>query len=278
MRGEELTEVQITSHGLLGDRAYALIDTETGKVVSAKSVRQFPNILDCRAEFLEPPQIGCELPHVRIDLPNGATINSDSTDVDAHLSDFFKRNVALARVAPDDFTIDMYHPDIEGAVPAAQRNTFVDQKLGAAYFAQAGLPSPVPGGSFFDLFPLTVITTSTLRHLSELRPESRFDQHRFRMNVLVDTEENGFVENDWVSRVFAIGNDLRIRVVVPDSRCVMTTLAQAELPKDSDILRTLARYNLVQVADAGKFPCAGVYAVVEAAGVVKVSDQVRSEM
>ena len=55
----------------MGDRAYALIDTDTGKVVSAKSVRLFPDLFGCRAAFVEPPRAGRELPPVRITLPDG---------------------------------------------------------------------------------------------------------------------------------------------------------------------------------------------------------------
>ena len=55
MRGERLDEAQVTERGLVGDRAYALIDTDIGKVVSAKSVKRFPDLLDCRATFVEPP-------------------------------------------------------------------------------------------------------------------------------------------------------------------------------------------------------------------------------
>ena len=38
MMGEQLDQAELTGRGLLGDRAYALIDRDTGKVVSAKSV------------------------------------------------------------------------------------------------------------------------------------------------------------------------------------------------------------------------------------------------
>lgn len=116
------------------------------------------------------------------------------------LSKYFRRNVTLARTAPDDFNIDQYHPDVEDLDPEGHRDTFVEQKLGSAFFAQAGLPSPVPVGSFFDLFPITILTTSTLNQLNALQPASRFDQRRFRMNVIVATSEEGFVENNWVSR------------------------------------------------------------------------------
>src|SRR5258705_9256099 len=47
MRGERLEAAELTDQGLLGDRTYALLDVETGKVASAKSVKLFPRLLDC---------------------------------------------------------------------------------------------------------------------------------------------------------------------------------------------------------------------------------------
>ncbi len=274
MLGEQLETVALTGRGLLGDRAYALIDVNSGKVASAKSVRLFPDLLRCRAAFVEPPQFNRELPPARITLPSGTSVNSDSSEVDNVLSAYFRRDVRLAQAAPDDFTIDQYHPDLEELDPEGHRDTFVEQKLGAAFFAEAGMASPVPVGSFFDLFPITVLTTSTLKQLNALQPESRFDQRRFRMNIIVDTKVEGFVENDWVNRELNIGDEVRLKVSLPDPRCVMTTLAQEELPRDTDVLRTLVRHNKVQVGAAGQFPCAGVYAVVEASGIIRLGDPV----
>lgn len=272
MQGEQLREVTLTERGLLGDRAYALIDAETGKVASAKSVKLFPDLLACRAAFVEPPRAGHDTPPVRIDLPNGRLVTSDSGDVDRALSAFCRREVRLARMAPDDFTIDQYYPDVEGADPGGGRDTVVAQKLGAALFASLGMESPVPAGAFFDVYPLSVMTTSTLGRLNELRPQSRFEQRRFRMNLIVRTEQPGFVENGWVGHQFRCGNGARINVALLDPRCVMTTLAQEGLPQDTDVLRTLVRHNKMQVGDLGQFPCAGVYAVVAAAGTVRTGD------
>src|SRR4028118_2203546 len=274
MRGERLEQAELTEHGLVGDRAFALIDAETGKVVSAKSVKLFPGLLDCRAAFVEPPRAGGELPPVRIVLPDGTSVTSDSSDVTDVLSAYFQRDVTLARTAPDDFTIDQYHPDVEDVDPAGYRDTVVEQKLGSAFFAQIGLASPVPVGSFLDLVPGSVLTASTLGRLGELRPQSRFDQRRFRMNVIVGTEEGGFVENDWIDHELAIGEAVRLGVAMADPRCVMTTLAQEELPKDTEVLRTLTQHNRVQVGAAGLFPCAGVYAAVASAGTMRVGDRV----
>jgi uncharacterized protein len=274
MRGEQLQEVTVTERGVLGDRAYALIDTETGKVASAKSVKLFPDLLACRAAFVEPPRANRDVPPVRIDLPNGRSVTSDSRDGDRALSAYFRRSVRLARAAPDDFTIDQYHPDIEGADPGGNRDTVVAQKLGSALFAALGTESPVPGGVFFDVFPLSVMTTSTLSRLNEVRPESRFEPRRFRMNIIVRTEHPGFVENGWVGHELGLGDGARINVALLDPRCVMTTLAQEDLPQDSDVLRTLVHHNRMQVGDLGQFPCAGVYAVVATPGTVRTDDRV----
>lgn len=274
MKGERLDSAELSRRGIAGDRAYALIDTDTGKVVSAKSVRTFPGMLNCRAEFVEPPRSGSEPPPVRISLPDGSIISSDTNDIDRALSDHFQRNVTLARTAPDDFNIDMYHPDIEDFDPKGRRDVVVTQKLGSALFAELGIPSPVDAGLFFDCFPISVLTTSSLNRLNELQPQSRFDERRFRMNVIVDANEPGFVENDWLGRQLTIGEGVKLRIAVPDSRCVMTTLARDDLPKDTDILKGLAQHNRVQVGDDGRYPCVGVYAVVEEAGVVQKGDSV----
>ncbi len=274
MAGERLQQVELSERGLLGDRGYALVDVATGKVASAKSVRLFPNILACQARFVEPPRAGHDLPAVRIVLPDGTAVTSDAGDRDRMLSSYFKREVTLARTAPDNFTIDQYHPDIEGADPAGHRDTVVEAKVGSAFFAEAGMPSPVPVGAFFDLFPVSVLTTSTLEALRVSRPQSRIDERRFRMNVIVGTTSPGFVENRWVGREVALGATARLHVAMPDPRCVMTTLAQDDLPSDPEILRALVQHNRIRVGDAGQFPCAGVYAVVAASGTLHTGDPV----
>jgi uncharacterized protein YcbX len=272
MLGEQLDAAELSNSGLVGDRAYALIDATTGKVVSAKSPRLWPHILDCQAQFLEPPQLGEDPPPVRITLPGRVSVTSDASDVDTVLSDFLGRKVRLARAAPMDSTIDEYLPDVAGLNPAGHRDTMVEGRIGSAFYADAGQPSPVPEKSFFDRFPLSVLTSSTLEQLRELAPQTRVDERRFRMNVIVATAGSGFVENSWLDPRLVIG-DVGIDGALPDPRCVMTTLAQGDLPHDTNVLRTLARYNRIDVGDDGLFPCAGVYAVVATPGRIHRGDQ-----
>lgn len=87
MLGEELNSSYVTERGLMGDRAYALIDKETGKVASAKNPRKWEKLFDFHSVFLELPQVAENIPPVRITLPNGAQIFSDQDEnVDHTLS------------------------------------------------------------------------------------------------------------------------------------------------------------------------------------------------
>jgi hypothetical protein len=78
----------------------------------------------------------------------------------------------------------------------------------------------------------------------------------------------GFMENDWIGRTLVLGETVRLRITGPCPRCVMTTLAQGDLPKDSGILRTAAQHNMANV---------GVYAAVAQPGAIRRGDPVRLE-
>lgn len=273
-KGEEVKHAELTAQGVLGDRAYALIDKKTGKVVSAKSVKLFPDLLHCAAVFTSEPKVGTEMPPVKITLVNGDEVLSNSPDVDQRLSEYFKREVTLAKVAPPDFTIDQYHPDVDNLSPQGHRDISVEQKLGVAFFNEVGMDSPVSQESFMDLFPLSLITSATLDQLTKLRPESNFDVSRFRMNLVLKVNESGFVENDWIGKGLTIGSNIQFIVTMPDPRCVMVTLSQQDMNKDTNVLRSLVEHNRIQVGESGKFPCAGVYAVVTTPGVVQAGDPV----
>jgi uncharacterized protein YcbX len=75
----------------------------------------------------------------------------------------------------------------------------------------------------------------------------------------------GFVEDAWIGSTVRIGAEVRLAITGPCPRCVMTTLAQADLPTDSGILRTAARHNQLNV---------GVYAAVVRGGRVRCGDAV----
>jgi uncharacterized protein YcbX len=52
------------------------------------------------------------------------------------------------------------------------------------------------------------------------------------------------VENDWIGREVVIGDTVRLAITEPCPRCVMITLPQGDLTKDSGILRTAAQHTM----------------------------------
>jgi MOSC domain-containing protein len=270
MMGEEANASDVSLDGLLGDRAHGLIDSETGKLASAKRPRLWGGLLRLRANFVEEPHANAPLPAVRITLPDGRVVRSDDQDVDPTLSQALGRSVTLASRAPvstvfeEDWLKDAKGEPSEVSSPGEEGETIVQ------WIASTGASR----GTFFDAHPVHVVTTATLDYLRELSPSSRFDPRRFRPNIIVRTEgDEGLVENAWIDRVVAVGAETRLRVVGPAVRCVMTTLPQADLPNDPDILRTVARHSRVAV-DTRTLPCVGVYAEVLFEGTIRRGDSV----
>jgi hypothetical protein len=91
--------------------------------------------------------------------------------------------------------------------------------------------------------------------------------------LLLDVPGEGIVENEWLGRRLTVGT-AEFEVTAPSPRCVMTTLPQGDLPRDRDILRTVARENRQEFAGLGRWACLGVYATVTQPGEVAVGDEV----
>jgi uncharacterized protein len=264
MLGEELHASEVTPRGLLGDRAYALVDGVDGKVASAKNPRKWPQLFDCRAVFVDEPRPGATMPPVRLTLPDGTLVTQGQGDHNQTLSEVLHRDVTLqaaerghAEVVESTFpnpwvaSAEEYWPDIEGL---DYRDTVTDFAL--------------PEGTFFDAAAVHVLTTATLDRLRELYPQGRFEARRFRPNLVVElvNDVKDFVENGWIDHSLAIGDDVRLRITGGCPRCVMTTLAQGDLPQDPGILRTAAQHNHATV---------GVYAAVVRGGRIRRGDPVR---
>jgi hypothetical protein len=157
MLGEELNASTIGERGLIGDRVYAIVDPETGKVASAKHPKKWPHLFDCRSAFVEPPRAPDDLPPVRVTLPDGEITRSDDPGFDEAISAMLGRSGRLQMAVPDEPVLEEYWPDIEGL---DLRDTVTDEAL--------------PTGTFFDLATVHVLTTSTLERLSEAYPGGRF--------------------------------------------------------------------------------------------------------
>ena len=191
---------------------------------------------------------------MRLTLPDGRVVTSEQPELAQVLSRALGREVAFAEAQHDGESsgaqAEEYWPDMAGL---EHRDTVTEWEL--------------PVGTFFDLAVVHLLTTATIERLRALYPEGRFEVRRFRPNIVVATapDQHGFVENDWIGRTLAIGDEVRLRITGPCPRCVMTTLAQGDLPKDAGILRTAAQNNEANV---------GVYADVVKSGTVRRGDDV----
>jgi hypothetical protein len=261
MRGEEANEVELGPGGVLGDRAYGFLDVETGRLVSAKRPKRFGALLNCRARFVAAPSADAPAPPVEVTFPDDTVVCGDGTDsaeLTRRVTELLGREVRLISSAPDGLTFES-EPANEGD-PAGQ--------------FPVAMAAP---GTLLDLAALHILAANTLRRLTAEYPSSDWDPRRLRPNMLIDAGDTPADEDEWIGCDLHLGDDTVIHVVGPTPRCVMTTLAQAGLPRDPGVLKTIAGIGLKQIEPLGQFACAGSYAEVVTPGVVRRGDQVRIE-
>jgi uncharacterized protein YcbX len=270
MLGETPRGARVETSGVVGDRAHALVDIETGKVASAKRPRLWGSLLEFSAYYNDHPGAGEPLV---IALPDGTALHSEQPDFDERLSGAIGRQVKLVAAPEQGAGYEDEWLDIEGMAPqefiqATQTSTSEDGNPVSTL--PVGMMAP---GTFQDVAPVTIMTTAALRRAGELQPGSQWDPRRFRPNLLLEVEGTGFIENEWVGRQLRVG-EVVFSVAAPIPRCVMTTLPQEDLSADREILRTVARHNRVDVAGTGVFACLGAYAGILDAGRVAVGDEI----
>jgi uncharacterized protein YcbX len=245
LRGERVESAEVTSNGLAGDRAYALRDRVTNRVMSGK---RWARLFECAARYPDGPDAPPE-----IALADGRRVPIDRAA--AALSSWLGRDIEVVHAVPDE--MNQYEIAIQ---------TVEDIEAGVDQSAIEAGDFPCPPGSFFDAAPLHVLTDATLNALRTAYPDGRFDVRRFRPNVFVATDGAvGYPEDGWSGRTLAIGGQVRASVLMGTIRCVMTTLPQEDLPRDPRILRTVAQ-------QAGGN--AGVYATIDLRGTIRVGDAV----
>lgn len=269
--GERLMSTRIDQMGVIGDRAWALKDEQRGGLTGAK---RFPALMDMSARFVREPTADARSPDVRIRDQHGNEFSSDQADANAHLSRALDNAVSLWPLLPANDT-EHYRrqPEPQGSDPrAALREVFArtdDEPLpDVSRFPPLLATHYTPPGTYFDAFPLLVLTRNSLRALQQRAIaagiDAIFDVRRFRPNLLLESAEEGFVENGWSGRRLRVGSAL-LSLEMACPRCIMTTHGFAELPRDPRIMRALVRHN------AGNL---GVYASVLEAGQVTAGDPV----
>jgi uncharacterized protein len=234
LQGESLAEATVEDDGMAGDRRFGIVDRETNVVLTAKRV---PDLLRLRPHIRETG--------VAVALPDGDVLEAPGAPADDALSRFLDRPVTLVDARSFEPGKAEYYADA------------IDE--------QSDLISwRMPKGRFVDAFPLLIITTASLRAGRNLHPDGAWDVRRFRPNIVVDVDGDGWIEDAWCGRALRVGSTLLLPAVRCE-RCTLVTRAQPDFDRDLDIFKSLAH-------DHDK--TFGVWTTVQTPGAVHVGDEV----
>lgn len=235
MQGERLEVGEIDANGLRHDRAWGIRNLATGHVLTG---RREPRLL------LASSRLGAGDQPV-ITLPDGQELEGTGDKVDAALSAWLGIDVSLA-VAADS--------------PRAEAEFFAD----ATDDTSRAIKWQLPQGKFVDLEPLLLLTTASLRAGQALHPEGVWDVRRFRPNLLIEADGEGWVEDGWAFGPLRIGG-AELVGRAPCERCTMVTRQQPGLDHDTEVFKTLNRNH------GATF---GLWTSVASPGVVRIGDAV----
>ncbi len=254
MLGETPSEVAVSERGIQGDRAWATRDEVRGGIRGAKKL---PQLMLFGARSIDGNTS-------EITAPDGSTCLTSSDEMNHWLSEKLDHSVTLwpllppdnlehyRRGAPDSEDFEQELREIFGRTP--------DEPLpDLSAFAEV-IEFESPPGTYFDAFPIMLMTQQSLDTMSQAAPNSAFDEKRFRANFILDvgSSTDRFPEQAWIGKELHIG-DVVLKVIDTCPRCSMTTHATDTLPRDTDIMR-----HLVTEAEGNL----GVYAKVVRSGTI----------
>ena len=152
--GEQVAALELEGDGVVGDRDWGIRDRTAGVVLTAK---ECPPLLHARAAVLDGATV--------VTLPDGSEGEAGTGALDAAVSDWLGRPVALERARP-----------------------------GEAADYDAGFTGPP--GRYVDGWPVHLLSTATVRG---------DDERRYRPNVVVEARGDAFLEDGWVDRALVVG-------------------------------------------------------------------------
>ena len=262
MGGESLAQSPLSQHGVVGDRSYALHD---GKSIC--SAKKYAQLMGYSARYDSEPD-GINIPPVTLEIGNTA-VNSEDSNLEALLARELGTKITLDKLRPDD-NLEYYRRSTEQQ-PIEEIRNVLGLEEGEAFpdfseFPDSAFEFSTPPGTFFDAYPLLVLTTNSLNRLQQVTKGAVIDERRFRPNLVIDADEleADFIEEQWRDRFLEIG-DAVIKLTLPCPRCVMTTIAFQDLGKAPQIMRALVQENHHKL---------GIYGQVIKPGKIQTGDQV----
>jgi uncharacterized protein YcbX len=267
MVGENMAAVDIGELGVPGDRTWAARNLELGEQQGA---RKLPKLLTLTASFVDDDRAGVPM----IGFPDGSRLRADDPRASELVSEHVGKKVRLVPLEPESNAahyknasrnLDVAELRDEMGVVRGEAGPDIST-LGFRKLMELGTYA-TPPGTYFDAYPLHVLTTSSLRYVAEQANNPNVDARRYRPNIVVDTDAPGLLEPTWEGTALELG-DCRIRVDARTIRCSMPGRAQAidGVDADKSVVRAVAEH-----ADRHL----GLYATIEQPGRVHVGDPVR---
>jgi uncharacterized protein YcbX len=246
MQGDSFESLPVDERGIIGDRGWAVRDEVRGGIRGAKKIAGLTRL---RARYVEEPTPDAPSPHVEITAPDGEQVRSDDPDANDRVSLFLGHAVTLwplrpatdlehyLRGAPDTDDMDAELRAIFGRTPDEPLPSFEGMPLDVLMTYES------PPGTYFDAFPIHVVTDRSLATLAALTEGPDADMRRFRPNLVVsvdDDVEGDFPEQGWIGRKLHVG-DVVLEVTASCPRCVVVTRQLDDLPENPQVLRTVVR-------------------------------------
>lgn len=235
----------IDADGIRHDRAFALVEADGKFVPSDQHGRFFP----LRFEYDPAADALC------LHYPDG------------------RRLEATAEAGGEIFRVDHF-----GLREIEVRE--VGGPWAAALSEHAGRPMRLvrclSRGAAIDVFPVTFVTTGSLRRLAR-EVGAEVDPARFRAGFVLDNDVE-HEEDAWDGRLLRVGTAvLKVRTPVP--RCAITGMNPRRGERDQDVMRSLIRYRPKTGLPDGLMPGYATpgfatYAEVVEPGIVRLGDAV----
>lgn len=234
MGGEQVAYAVINDKGLAGDRCWAIINAETNEISHAK---RWPELLNYRATLragadLQASGFGEEVPDVTIHCPDGDVIVGRAPNTQLSLSQKLDKPVRIAPLV-HPANIDHYRlaaartvESIAQEMQLLDGEAFPDFSSSPAELMATLADCVTPPGTYVDAYPLHLVTTNSLRYLTE-RGGVEAIKERFRPNLLIEPTEKlaAMTENAWLDHRVQIGEAI-LRIHSRTVRCGMPSREQ----------------------------------------------------
>ena len=242
MAGEQLSAAEIDGNGVAGDRGWAVREIQADVT---RNAREMPKLLQFASAYAESPSFDRRSPAVTITTPDNVQVQSADEDRDQQLSEILGRPVMLTPLHPaDDLAWYARAQMPEGVDPMQALRQLMGMQEDDPLPDFSGLPADLqnfstPPGTYFDCYPIHIMTTSSLSTLADAGGGDDVDVRRFRPNVLINTgDAEGLLEVDWTGKKLRLG-EVVIELMTTTVRCSVPAHAQRDFGSSRAVGRAL---------------------------------------